>query len=480
MSETWALPSSAEPDTPDWWVARLMPRLAAQAQRAGVLDSYYRNEYVLPPMCKAVRDAYRRLMEMARTNFAELIVEAVRERMQVEGFRTGADSDPLGDEAAWALWQDNALDADADLVHRAKLSMGAAYVIVGLDDAGDVVITPEDPRQVITEADPVRRRKVRAALKVFADDLYGLDRLYLYLPGAVYRATRPSPATSEFEDQTVALSEGGWMWETTVGIVPGGDVPVVPFLNRPDLYNSPQGEFESHVGHLERISYMVLNRLEVATLQAFRQRAVKGVPNTDEHGEPIDYDDIFAADPGALWVLPETADLWESGQVDLSSALAAVRTDVEMLAAVTRTPMHYLVPTEANQSAEGASLSHEALIYKVRDQLRATGESWEQVMALGFAFAGDAERASRADMEIIWADPERHSLAERADAALKAASAGMPWQAAMERIWQMTPQEIARLDAMRLSDALTAALAAPTPPGAPAAPSTPPGAPGGR
>jgi Phage portal protein, SPP1 Gp6-like len=247
---------------------------------------------------------------------------------------------------------------------------------------------------------------------------------------------------------------GGWLWEDAQEL-PAGLMPVVPFLNRPDLYGATQGEFETHVGHLERINYVLLNRLEIATLQAFRQRALKGVPNEDEFGQPIDYDDVFAADPGSLWLLPETAELWESGQVDLTGTLAAARDDIEQLAAVTRTPMHYFAPASANQSAEGASLARESLMFKVRDNLRQTGESWEAVMCTAFAFAGDEERSRRGDMEVIWADPERHSLAEKADASGKALSTGgLTWRAVMEDIWQKTPQEIDRMEAERMNDAM--------------------------
>lgn len=440
------------PGSPDWWVARLMPKLAAQAEGAWRLDEIYRNEADIPIMAPQVRQAYQRLMEIARTNYAELIVEAVRERMTIVGFRTGANNDPTGDDAAWALWQANALDADSDLVHRAKLTMGDAFVIVGRE-GDEVIITPEDPREVVADMDPIRRRRVRAAMKVFTDDIAGLDALYLYLPGQVLRAVRPSPMGAGIDDNGPSLETGGWVWESA-DVLPGLVVPVVPFMNRADLYGATQGEFETHVGHLERINYLLLNRLEIATLQAFRQRAIKGVPNEDEYGNPIDYDDVFAADPGSLWLLPETAELWESGQVDLTPLLASIKDDVEQLAAVTRTPMHYFSPGSANQSAEGASLARESLMFKVRDQLRQTGESWETVMATAFLFANDAERARRADMEIIWGDPERHSLAEKADAATKAFAGGLTWRAVMEDIWQKTPQQIDRLEAERVNDAM--------------------------
>ena len=44
----------------------------------------------------------------------------------------------------------------------------------------------------------------------------------------------------------------------------------------------------------------MLQRMTIATIQAFKQRAFKGLPKTDpDTGEEIDYDSIFTADPGA-------------------------------------------------------------------------------------------------------------------------------------------------------------------------------------
>lgn len=460
--------------SPPWWLARLLDRLVIQAQHANVLDEYHRGVQEVPHRSQNVAGAYRRLMEMCRTNFAELVVEAVRERMVPAGFRTGAVSDPTGDAEAWRVWQANALDADADLVHRAQLAMGAGYVLVGGvdDELGAALITPEDPRQMIAELDPVRRRRVRAALKVFHDDLEEVDRAFLYLPGEVWKARRANRA------ERSSLATTGWVFDENPEPLPAKVVPVVPFLNRPDLFGVPRGEFEPHLGLLDRINYGLLSRLEVATLQAFRQRAVKGVPVADDKGRDIDYSDVFAADPGAMWLLPETAELWESGQVDLGPIRAAIHDDVEHLAAVTRTPMHYFSPGEATQSAEGAALSREALVFKCRDRIKQASESWEQVMALAFLFAGDEARSQRADMEVLWDDPERRSLAERADAASKAEAGGVPWETRMRDIWQFSPQQIDRMEAERANDALMLALAMPlraTTPAVPAA--TPPVAP---
>jgi hypothetical protein len=414
------------------------------------LDTYYRGENGIPVHAdKAVRQAYQRLMQMSRTNFAELIVEAVRERMKPVAFRTGALGDEAGDAEAWRIWQANSLDADSSLIFRASLSMSMAYVIVGGPDPEieAPLITPEDPREVIVEHDPSRRRKARAALKVFCDDTYGVERAYLFLPGLVFKASRKL-------EQGAALDSSRWAWDANTPEMLRSDlrdvVPVVAFPNKADMSGRPTGEFESHLGLLDRINFTILTRLEIATLQAFRQRAVKGVPTQDPSGNDIDYDDIFSADPGALWLLPATAELWESGTVDLGP----IRDDVQDVAAVTRTPLFYLTPDATNGSAEGASLAREGLVFKTSDRLVEKGEPLEQVMSLAFRFAGDTVRANRRDMEVLWAPPERFSLAERYDAASKAQAAGVPWHTVMTDILQFSPQQVERMAGERSADAL--------------------------
>lgn len=453
---------------PGWWLAYLLKRLKAQAQRADRLETYLDGTNGIPVHAdKALRDAYRRLMAMARTNFGELVVEAVRERMVPLGFRTGAGGDENGDADAWRIWQSNFLDADSALVHRAQLGLGDGYVIVGPPPApGELpIITPEDPREVITAHDPVRKRETIAALKVFRDDVAGVDRAYLYLPGAVIKLRR------EIREGSFGLDSTVDEWKPETGqLLPAKVVPVVRFANRPKLNGCSVSELEPHLGILDRINYTVLSRLEIATLQAFRQRALKGGPQTDENGNEIDYDDIFRSDPGAFWHLPEGAELWESGVVDLGPIRNAVRDDVQDLAATSRTPLFYLTPEAANGSAEGAALAREGLVFKTQDRLTATGEAWERVMSLAFLFAGDTERARMPDLEVIWASPERFSLAERYDAATKAQAAGVPWREVMSEILQFSPAVIARMEAERSADLLFAAsLAQPgtvTPPAA--------------
>lgn len=59
------------------------------------------------------------------------------------------------------------------------------------------------------------------------------------------------------------------------------------------------------IDDLDRINLLVLQRVQIAVLQAFRQRAIKGeLPEKDAAGNAIDYNVLFSSDPAALWQLP--------------------------------------------------------------------------------------------------------------------------------------------------------------------------------
>lgn len=446
---------TATPYSPGWWLKRLAAQLAARAERFDRLESYARGENGIPAYTDmAVRDAARRLMLLTGTNYAELAIEATRERMVPLGFRTGAQADDLGDEEAWRIWQANSLDADHKMIDWTALALSQAYVIVGEfdDEIGAPLITPEDPREVVVEHDAAKRRKPIAAAKMYVDEVAGADVAYLYQPGVRYKAMR------DHVEGASATSIEDWTWVDEGQALPtqaAGVVPVVSFAYRPRLRGLPVGEIEPHLAILDRINYTILNRLEIMTMQAFRQRAVKGVPTRNPDGTEVDYDELFRQGPGALWTLPATAEMWESGQLDFTPVLESIKADARDFTAVTRTPLSYISPDAAQGSAEGAALTKEGLVFKVTDRMGFAGESYEQVMSLAFLMAGDMGRASRRDLEVIWAPAERFSLAEKASASAQVV--GMSRRTIQEKILQMTPQEIARDNAEAAVEALLAA-----------------------
>lgn len=447
-----------DPGSPGWWLKRLEKALSERRPRLDRLWNYYIGRPDLPEGAEGCREAYQAFQRKARTNYGRLAVKATRDRIILNGFRTGADDDENGDKAARDILSANGLRVEYGDLHNYVFAMGVGYTIVGgpsAGSAGQPTVTVEDPRQVITEHDPVNNRRVRAALKIFTDDVTGEDLAYLYLPGQVFVATRKASTSTDYLGRD-------WEWdETRSRALPDGFgdvVPVVRFLNEDGM-----GEFEPHLDLLDRINTVILHRMVITAVQAFRQRAIAGdLPDVDEDGNEIDYADLFRPGAGELWRLPEGVDLKELGQVDMGPILAAVKDDVRDFAAVTATPLYFITPDAANGSAEGASTMREAHVFKCEDRTVRLSDPHAQTMALAFRFAGDDVRADLLTMEPLWQPCERFSLVEKAQASSQAQD--VPWRTRMTDIWQFSPDKVAEMESERTTDALIAGIAGDTAP----------------
>lgn len=430
------------PDTPQQWFALLYERLQSERGHIERLDQYLRGEPPLPePSTSAKADARRRAallayQRRARANYAELIVDAIAERMDVAGFTVGGEG---GDnDLAREVWTDSWMPAFSADVHRDALAFGRGYTMVDNTDDGPV-ITREDPRGIAVDLDPLRPGRVRAALKVWTDG--DVEHARLHLPGRMWAMSGDAGRLS------------------VDGVAPvGTGLPVVPvfvFDNR-----DRKGEFETHLGLLDRINKGILDRLLIAALQVFRQRGIKepedGLPDKNPDGTPVNYDELFPSDPDALWLLPHGTDIWESQQVDLTPVLSATRDDVRELSALTRVPIKEFYPDGANQSAEGASFAREGLTFKCRDRVRRMTPPWRQSMNAALTLAGSDER-----VQVQWTPIEQQTLPERFDALTKAQD--LPWRRRMTDILGYPADVVDEMENERAGDALTAALSAPVP-----------------
>ena len=453
---------SATPQSPGWWLQRLTTELQQRNRghrwsqmsrtrrgRPGLdlLDSYLQGDPPLPTVAAGWSETLLPLLREARMNYAELVVEAPRERMIPLGWTTAVDADENGDQVAARIAAANELELRSADVFRWMLCLGDGYMMVGPPDpmTGIPVVSKEDPRQVITADDPATGRAM-AALKLFLDDWTG-DRLaYVYVPGAVWVARQPAGVLSPS-----GFSPSTWNWDPDLSrAYPAGFEDLVPIVRFRNV--DGQGEYERHLDVLDRINREIFRRVTIAEYQAFRQRAVIGLPETSDNAAPaddgsnvIDYTDVFTADPGALWQAPEGVNFWESAAIDLGPVRAAVKDDVEALAAATRTPLHYITPDAAQGSAEGASVMRESLVYRVEDRRRRAAAAFARVMSTAFRMMGESERADVLSIRTIWQPAERYSLSERSNAAVQLVGV-IPNRIIRRDILQYTPDQIEALD----------------------------------
>lgn len=452
-------------DTPGWWLKRLEAKIEDRQPRYRELTRYDIGDHPLPEGDERCRPMFQQFQRKARSNYISLVIEAVLERMKIVGFRTGADSTNAADKEAWRIWQANRLDARSALVHRAMLVNSHAYVMVGKSKdprrAATPIITPESPRQVAVETDPLDQLTTLAGVKIVQDTRLDATVAVLGLPDLIYTFIKPK-------------SGSDWQLKGDPQPNTAKVVPFVEFVNRPQLDHADVtilgtgryvrgaighglSEMASVVDIQDRINDTILNRLVIAKVQAYRQRWVKGIKTEDESGQPIDLPFIPGVD--MLWAVEDIdAQFGDFAVTDLGPIMKAVEADIRDLAAISRTPPHYLLSELSNVSGDALNQSETGLSMKGWERIGTTSDPWEQVMGIVGIHVGN-EALSAPDTEILWKDPEARTRAELADASVKESAAGVTWRFRMERLG-FSPQEIDRMDAERQAEQLMAAVTA--------------------
>lgn len=480
---------SDTPRSPGWWLkvlgrelqnrrhgrganGRLWSRSASKPQevRPGLdlLHGYLIGEPPLPTAARGWEENFREVVRMGRLNAAALVCESKSNRMKLRDFRTAAPDDTLGDTRARDIMRANNLRVVARDVHDGFLSLADSYVMTTPGASPNVIplVTFEDAREVITAHDPATGLAL-AGLKMFRDDWDSADFGYLFVreSGGVnqYVASKTS-GPSAIGGTIFRLDSNSWDWaEVYARPVPEGRMPITRFRNYRGV-----GEYELHLSTLDRINEQIVDRLVIAKVQAYRQRAIKGLPDTQKargpEGNlidvPADYTGVFDSAPGALWRVPKDVDFWESQPIDLGPIRMAIKDDLEHLAAVTSTPLHTITPDAASGSAEGASLMRESSVDAAQTRIDHADRSWAEVMSNCFAFMGDTDRADVVQIEPIWGPVERYSLSEKASAASQAGTS-LPTEAIQRDIWQYPPAEVTDLRQMAARDLLFRTPAAP-------------------
>jgi len=420
------------------WLARLEKQLSTQAAKADKFQRYYEGDHPLPelPFRKDVRHRYEKkfldLLKKSRSNWMRLVIDAEAERMSVEGFRFKDDN---SDSDAWAIWQRNHLDAESEQVHTEGIKSGTSFVSVWPGSNGPMLM-PEHPSEVTIAYEAGNRRQRCAALKLWKDEWTGEEFATVYMPSFVAKFKRGG---TEWARRNVK----GEDWPLPN---PLGAVPIVSFQNRPQMITGGVSEIDDVTDIQDRINAALFGRMLAMDFASAPQRWATGIEiEEDDDGNPITPFEI-AVD--RLWTSEDPdAKFGQFKESDLSGYIKAVEQDIQHLAAITRTPPHYLLgQSGAFPSGESLKSTETGLVAKVRRQQRYFGEAWEEVLRLAFKADGD-KRSGTFDAETIWSDPESRTEAEHIDAAVKKRTIGVPDKQLQEDIGY-TPQQIARFPEM--------------------------------
>ncbi len=473
------------------YLALLDERLRTRTPQITLWENYYEGVHRLAFATSRFRQTFGNLFREFADNWCSLIVDASVERLSIQGFRFGQGVDDADDDA-WAIWTDNHLDADSRIAHTEAVKLGESYLIVDPNDktdAGNARITVEHPAQVIVLHDAGNRRRRRAALKEWVDDtgyvyanVYTPDGVFRYQTNQTVNENNPSVNVSgmiwpqDFVASPAAFLGKKAEWIPRIGapFYTKHDlavVPVIPIRNNPTLKVGGRSDIANVIPLQDAVNKTIADMMIASEFASFPQRWATGIeiPRDPESGEPTN-DQRFLASVARVWAVEgQDVKFGQFAASDLKNYVNAVEMLIQHVAALTRTPPHYLLGQSGNfPSGDSLTATETGLVAKVKSKQPFFGEGHIEALKLGFKVTGNPK--ANEPGEVVWTDPEQRIRATRIDGAMKMSTMGVPQDALWEEVGA-TPQQIRRWHAMKKEMGLNEygeefAVPPPLPPGA--------------
>lgn len=394
-------------------VQKLATRLRKERTTLAVLDLYYNAEQRVEDLGISTPPALKCLHTV--TGWPGLIVDALDERLCIEGFRyttsTEADSD------LWEIWQANDMDGEAPLATLDALVFGRAFVLVGSDGpAGVPLITVESPENVAVEWD-ARTRTVKAGLHFYEMDDQKCAALYQRTKTVYMGATRDDWEILDVDEHEI------------------GKAPVFMLANRQrtnDRYG--RSEITPAIRSLTDAACRTLLGLEGAReFYAIPQRYFLGVSEEQFQTANGDVASKWDALMSTILALPrdeETTALPQAGQFTTMSPAVyteIINTYAQILGAIAGLPPDFLGRTTDNPASADAIRSAESRLNKKAQRKMVTFSStWEAVLRFALALTNGGQVPAEAHgIETIWANPATPTPVATSSAVVAQVQAGI-------------------------------------------------------
>lgn len=466
------------------FLQQLDAELRQRSPQLELLERYAEGVHRLQFATSRFRQTFGNLFHEFADNWMSLIIDASVERLNIQGFRFEGDSETAysyeGDKDAWSMYRDNQLDAQSDIAHTEAVKLGWAYLLVDPHDKtpnDNPTITVEHPAQTIVACQAGNRLRRAAGLKEWTDHS-GYVFANVFMPEGTYCFQ----TTQSVNDRNPQLDAQGLYYSVYGNLFPLdyvgppasflgqqaswvpridpntkshfvphnlGVVPLIPMENNPTLKNGGRSDIASIIPIQDAVNKLVLDMIVASEFAGFPQRWATGieVPRDPQTNKPI-ADQRFLAAVSRLWTSEDSDTKFGQFEAsDLKNYVAAIEMLIQHVAAITRTPPHYLLgQAGAFPSGDSLAATETGLVAKVKRKMVNFSPAWEEAIRLGFKAKGDP-RGNMA-CETVWADPEQRIRAARIDGAVKMSTLGVPQDAIWEEIGA-SPAQIKRWHAMR-------------------------------
>lgn len=397
-------------------------------------------------------------------NWCEVVARAAAERTEVFGLRLGDDADVQSPEEA-ALWRDwVSVDgpAKASQGYLTGTVLSTSYALVWGDSDGEPLLTWETPTQAIIGYD-AETGAALYGLKSWPDE--DAEHATLYTAGEVWKFSRKSFSAARAAGFVTPSGLAG-RWEPrsdtqSVMANPLGVLPMVEHPNRPMLTVGPISDIAGVVAMQDAVNLMWAYLFGAADHASLPARVIMGqeppkIPVLDSSGQKIGEQQVSADElkrGRLLWLTGQNTKIgqWDAAKLDVFTDVVHVA--VKHVASKTQTPIHYIMGELGNVNGETLTATELPLATKVRTGHKHLGRPTREVFRRLALVRGNSAVAEACRTAVVqWKNPETMSDAQVSDAASKDKTIGWPFPAILERRYNLSQPEIARVMAMAEAD----------------------------
>ena len=395
-------------------------------------------------------------------NWCGVVGRAAPDRRELYGLRLGDDAEVQSDDekALWRDWESTEGPSKASMGWLASAYLSTSYSLVWGSAAGEPLLSWESPLEAIIEYDP-ETGEALYGLKLWADETH--EYATLYTADELWKWKRTRPTTLILPREYVQLA-GGWMprGEMFVEANPLGIMPLVEHPNRPLLSKGPISDIAGMVPMQKAINLMWAYLFGAADYASMPARVIMGqeppkMPILDENGQQIgeqavDQEKLKAG--RLLWLTGQNTKIDQFDPAKLDVFTAVINVAVKHVASQTQTPIHYIMGELGNVNGETLTAVELPLATKVRGGNKHLTQPVREIFRRFALVRGQKELADACRVGVVqWKNPETMSDAQVSDAASKDKTIGWPFAAILERRYNLSQPEIARIQAMAEAEA---------------------------
>lgn len=450
-------------------VGSLERDLTQQARVVDRYESYFFGDNMPAFSSEEWKRIFGAQLEALHVNWCQLVVDAAAERLAVTGFTfpslAKAEAPAGADPVAQEIWESNSLGSLQGRAHTTAVYAGRAYVSVEPPADGEEIsrVSIEHPAQTYVRMSPAREGDRLAAIKVwweYDDDGSTADQLLtLYLPDRTYELRRKrvtlGPGGGVTLGDPVPRSGDELRDEVPNGL---GVVPVVPLENRPLLLAAGPRSVGTKLLLGGMSDLMPVTPIQDAIDKSWADWMVNGEsialpvrygvgidpPIDPVTKKPLDREEWKVTRDKFLLAKSKDAKFGQLPADDGTGLRERVEALVNNMAALTRTPPHYLLGAMINTSGDALKAAEAGLVKRIKAKQAPLSNGWEQATRIACGFQGDERRFRDKQCAASWDPIEVTSKGESMDAAIKAFQAKLlPGTMVLEELG-MNAQQIER------------------------------------